>query len=114
MKKMKIVIGITGASGAIYGKLLLKRLEEIKDQVGECGVVFSENSKAVWKFELGSLPEVQAPLKIYEPSDFFAPMGRQAVLHQRFGVCDRQQGAIQGKPAEGLDSGPVLGLVAHA
>ena len=29
MSKIKIIIGVTGASGAIYGQLLLKKLEEL-------------------------------------------------------------------------------------
>ena len=72
MKKINLVVGITGASGAIYAQLLLRKLEELKDQIGECGVIFSENAKDVWDFELGSFQETSIPFKIYEQNDFFA------------------------------------------
>jgi 4-hydroxy-3-polyprenylbenzoate decarboxylase len=47
-KKLKIIIGITGASGSIYGKLLLDKVKYLENQVEDCGVVFSDNAKAVW------------------------------------------------------------------
>ena len=54
--KKKIIVGITGASGAIYGKLLLERLRELEDQVEAVGIIFSANASAVWKYELGEDP----------------------------------------------------------
>ena len=52
-KKNKIVVAITGASGSIYAKVLLKKLEFLKEQINSIGVVMSQNAKQVWKFELG-------------------------------------------------------------
>jgi 4-hydroxy-3-polyprenylbenzoate decarboxylase len=40
-----IVIAITGASGSIYSKLLLDKLEKLKDQWNEVAVVITENAK---------------------------------------------------------------------
>ena len=50
MKKLKIIIGITGASGSFYGKLLLDKVKKLEDQVEDCGVVFSDNASAVWAY----------------------------------------------------------------
>lgn len=72
--KKKVVVGITGASGAIYGKLLLDRLGSLEDQVSECGVIFSANSIQVWNYELGPFDPLEIPFRIYDPSDLFAPM----------------------------------------
>jgi flavin prenyltransferase len=53
MKNSKIIVGITGASGALYGKLLLDSLAQIQDQFAEVAVIFSENGSSVWNYELG-------------------------------------------------------------
>ena len=67
MKRLKIIIGVTGASGAIYGKLLLDKVKSLEDQVEECGIVFSDNARAVWAYELGSFDEKQIPFRMYRP-----------------------------------------------
>jgi 4-hydroxy-3-polyprenylbenzoate decarboxylase len=54
MRKKKVVVGVTGASGSVYAKVLFDRLIELKDQVEEVGVVFSANAREVWKLELGN------------------------------------------------------------
>ena len=71
---MKLIIGITGASGSLYGKLLLEKLDSLRDQISDCGVIFSENAIPVWEFELGPFDPASLPFKIYDPKDFFAPM----------------------------------------
>jgi flavin prenyltransferase len=48
----KIAIAITGASGSIYAKLLLQKLEQLKDQVTELSLVMTDNAKQVWQTEL--------------------------------------------------------------
>lgn len=50
--KKKIVVAITGASGSIYAKLLLDKLQQLAAQISEVGVVMSDNAKQVWQFEL--------------------------------------------------------------
>ncbi|MGE8378675.1 MAG: flavoprotein, partial [Sphingobacterium sp.] len=53
MSKRKIVVAITGASGSIYAKLLLEKLNSLKSQLAEVGIVMSNNAKDVWRAELG-------------------------------------------------------------
>ena len=48
----KIVIAVTGASGAVYAKVLLDKLLAIKEQWQELAVVMTTNAKEVWKTEL--------------------------------------------------------------
>jgi 4-hydroxy-3-polyprenylbenzoate decarboxylase len=60
--KKKIVIAITGASGAIYAKLLLEKLQQLSTQIAEVGVVMSDNAKEVWKFELDNDDYANYPL----------------------------------------------------
>jgi 4-hydroxy-3-polyprenylbenzoate decarboxylase len=69
----KIVIAITGASGAIYARLLLQKLQQLSSQVEEIAVVMSDNAKQVWKFELDNEDYNNLPYKFYAKNDFMAP-----------------------------------------
>ena len=42
--KHKIIVAITGASGAIYAKVLLDKLEALQDQIDAVGIVMSKNA----------------------------------------------------------------------
>jgi 4-hydroxy-3-polyprenylbenzoate decarboxylase len=71
--KKKIVIAITGASGAIYAKLLLQKLQQLSSQIAEVGVVMSDNAKEVWKFELDNEDYAGYSFRFYKKNDFMAP-----------------------------------------
>jgi 4-hydroxy-3-polyprenylbenzoate decarboxylase len=73
MTKRKIVVAITGASGAIYAKLLLQKLKQLSSQINEVAIVMSDNAKQVWQFELDNTDYDQFPYKIYAKHDFMAP-----------------------------------------
>jgi 4-hydroxy-3-polyprenylbenzoate decarboxylase len=69
----KVVITITGASGSIYAKLLLEKLQSIKDQWDELAIVMTENAKQVWQTELGDDSYKKLSIKNYSTIDFNAP-----------------------------------------
>jgi 4-hydroxy-3-polyprenylbenzoate decarboxylase len=71
--KKKIVIAITGASGAIYAQLLLDKLQQLNSQVAEVGVVMSDNAKQVWRLELDNDNYTKYPYRFYAKNDFMAP-----------------------------------------
>ena len=48
----KIIVGITGASGSIYAKVLLDKLASLQPHIEKIGVVMSDNAKQVWEYEL--------------------------------------------------------------
>ncbi|WP_426667194.1 UbiX family flavin prenyltransferase [Mucilaginibacter sp. McL0603] len=73
MTKKKIVVAITGASGAIYAKLLLEKLQQLSGQLNEVAMVMSDNAKQVWQFELDNSDFDNLPFKIYSKHDFMAP-----------------------------------------
>ncbi len=73
MTKRKIVVAITGASGAIYAQLLLHKLQQLEEQIKEVAVVMSDNAKQVWQFELDNDDYQHLPYKIYPKNDFMAP-----------------------------------------
>jgi 4-hydroxy-3-polyprenylbenzoate decarboxylase len=99
--KKKIVIGITGASGSIYGKMLLEKLDSLRDQLEDCGVIFSENAETVWKFELGSFSPEEIPFTIYKPDNLFAPVASGSSGYDAMIVCPCTMGTL-GRIAAGV------------
>ncbi|MEN9370519.1 MAG: hypothetical protein RI952_1384 [Bacteroidota bacterium] len=73
MMKRKIIIGVTGASGAIYAKVLMDKLTALSDQFEKIAIVMSDNAKDVWKVELGSAFEANKYFDYYDKQNFFAP-----------------------------------------
>lgn len=73
MTKKKIIVAITGASGAVYAKLLLEKLQQLNEQIADVGVVMSDNAKQVWEFELDNKDYNNFPFKFYQKNDFMAP-----------------------------------------
>ena len=69
----KIVVTISGASGAIYAKVLLDKLLLLKDQWEELSVVMTDNAKYVWQHELGNEAYKSYPIRYFDKSDFSAP-----------------------------------------
>ena len=101
--KQKIIIGITGASGTIYGKLLLEKLSALQDQIADCGVIFSANAKDVWKFELGEFDTGKIPFTVYSPGDFFAPMASGSAGYDAMIICPCTMGTL-GRIAAGVSN----------
>lgn len=73
IRKKKIIVAVTGASGAIYAKLLLDNLLRLLDQTEKVAVVMSDNAKEVWRFELGNEDYNNYPFDFYHKMDFNAP-----------------------------------------
>lgn len=55
---MKVLVGVTGASGAIYAQRLLAALAAVRaaDPTLDVTVCFSGNGRLVWQHELGDQP----------------------------------------------------------
>lgn len=69
----KIVIAITGASGSIYPKLLLDKLQQLENQWSSIGIIITDNAKIVWKTELGNEDYNIYNATYYSKNDFMAP-----------------------------------------
>jgi flavin prenyltransferase len=69
--KRKIVVGVTGASGAPYAKRLLSVLRKAPDV--ELGVCASRNAAEVWALECGGDLREAAGERIWAPGDYKAP-----------------------------------------
>jgi len=67
----KIVVGITGASGAVYAQQLLERLQLLREV--EVAVVLSDCGEQVFRYELGDDALAAIPFRCYANNDFGAP-----------------------------------------
>lgn len=103
MSKRKIVIAITGASGSIYAKVLLKKLLVLKTQIAEVGIVMSNNAKDVWRAELGDESYQDVPFKFYDKGDFFAPFASGSARYDTMIVCPCSMGTLS-RIAHGISS----------
>ena len=92
--KHKIVLAITGASGSIYANVLLKKLQQLHEQIETVGIVMSDNAKDVWKFELGNTDYEKLPFKIYSKSDFFAPFASGSAKYTTMIICPCSMGTL--------------------
>ncbi|MBK9636447.1 MAG: UbiX family flavin prenyltransferase [Bacteroidetes bacterium] len=94
MKKKKIIVGITGASGAIYAKVLMARLHQLKDQIETVGLVFSDNAKTVWEYELENKDYESIPYKTYDKNDFMAPFASGSAQFETMIICPCSMGTL--------------------
>ena len=100
-EKRKIIVAVTGASGSIYAKILLKKLEGIKDQLEEVGVVFSSNVVDIWKYELDEEFKPMQPFKVYKKDDFYAPFASGSSNFDTLIICPCSMGTL-GRIANGI------------
>lgn len=103
MKNRKFIIAVTGASGAIYAKLLLRKLDSLRSQFDDCAVIFSGNGRAVWSHELGEIKDEDIPFRIYEPDDLFAPPASGSAGFSTMIICPCSMGTM-GRIANGVSN----------
>lgn len=90
----KIIVAVTGASGAIYAKVLFDKLTLLKSQIADTGVVFSTNAQEVWRFELGNDGFANIPFKTYDTRDFNAPFASGSALYNIMIICPCSMGTM--------------------
>ncbi|WP_407425454.1 UbiX family flavin prenyltransferase [Arcticibacter sp.] len=94
MIKRKVVIAVTGASGAIYAKVLLDKLVERPGQDLEVGLIMSDNALQVWQFELQNQNYRNYPFKIYSKTDFNAPFASGSAKYDTMIICPCSMGTL--------------------
>jgi flavin prenyltransferase len=99
----KIVVAISGASGAIYAHHLLHLLAAHKSQIHELSVVMTKNAKQVWETELGNNDYQQLPFKIYDNDDFSAPFASGSAQYNTMIIVPCSMGTI-GRIANGISN----------
>ena len=97
----KIIVSITGASGAIYAKCLLDCLVQMKDQYEAVGVIMSDNAKIVWETELCNTDYTNYPFDFYAKNDFNAPFASGSAGYNTMIVAPCSMGTL-GRIAAGI------------
>jgi 4-hydroxy-3-polyprenylbenzoate decarboxylase len=103
MNKQKIIIGITGASGAIYANVLLQKLAAKNTLFDNVGIVMSNNAKTVWEHELGNDSYKKFPFPFYEKNDFNAPFASGSAQYNTMIICPCSMGTM-GRIAAGISN----------
>ena len=96
----KIILAITGASGAIYAKLLLSKLSSLKNPPEEIAVVFSETAKEIWESETGEKYVPESLAKEYNNKSFYAPFASGSSQYDTMIICPASMGTT-GRIANG-------------
>jgi 4-hydroxy-3-polyprenylbenzoate decarboxylase len=102
-KKQKIVVAVTGASGAIYAKILLDKLTMLKEQLKNVEVIFSEPAKEVWKYELENTDYKKLPFPVYYSGNLFAPSASGSAGYDSMIICPCTMGTL-GRIASGISN----------
>lgn len=101
---IKIAVGVTGASGAVYAKVLLDKLQQLTDQVAEVSVVWSDNARTVWQHELGNdLHKQYNNFKVWDKNDFMAPFASGSSSYSALIICPCSMGTL-GRIAGGISN----------
>ncbi|MBJ10200.1 MAG: 3-octaprenyl-4-hydroxybenzoate carboxy-lyase [Flavobacteriales bacterium] len=103
MNKHKIIVSVSGASGAIYAKVLFDKLQQLSEQIDAVGVLMSDNAKFVWETELGNKDYENLPFDFYEKQDFMAPFASGSAQYETMIICPCSMG-IMGRIATGVSN----------
>ncbi|MEI6946129.1 UbiX family flavin prenyltransferase [Paraflavisolibacter sp. H34] len=101
--KKKIAVAITGASGSIYAKLLLQKLQQLKDQVQELCISMSDNAKYVWQTELDDQSYGSFPARYFSTKDFTAPFASGSAQYDALIIVPCSMGTL-GRIASGVSN----------
>ncbi|HEY0056332.1 MAG TPA: UbiX family flavin prenyltransferase [Pedobacter sp.] len=99
--RKKIVVAVSGASGAIYTKVLLDKLLLLKGTIEAVGVIMSDNAKEVWKYELEEDSYSKYPFSFYSKTDFTAPFASGSAQFDTMIICPCSMGTL-GRVASGV------------
>lgn len=90
----KIVVAVSGSSGALYAKVLLDKLAELRDQWDAVGVVLSDNAIVNWELEVGPPKFDHYPFDFYKKQDFYAPFASGSARYDVMIVCPCSMGML--------------------
>src|SRR4051812_30099261 len=99
----KIAIAITGASGSIYAKLFLQKLNLLQDQITELSVVMTENAKLVWQTELNDTGYSDFKARYFTTKDFTAPFASGSAKYDALVIIPCSMGTL-GRIAAGISN----------
>jgi 4-hydroxy-3-polyprenylbenzoate decarboxylase len=102
-RKKKVIVAVTGASGAVYAKVLFDQLTLLHEQIEQVGVVMSDNAKEVWQFELGNQQYNDNDFTFYHKNDFNAPFASGSAKYDTMIIVPCSMGTL-GRIAHGISN----------
>jgi 4-hydroxy-3-polyprenylbenzoate decarboxylase len=101
MSNRKIIVAITGASGAIYAVKLLERLRSLPEPPAETAVIFTGNAVEIMLYETGADFTTAGNEKIWSNLDFNAPFASGSSSYDTMIICPASMGMV-GRIAHGV------------
>ncbi len=101
MSSRKIIVAITGASGAVYALSLLKRLREMSLPPEEVAIIFTGNAEDIMLYETGTVFVPAGNEKLYDNKDFNAPFASGSSSFDTMIICPASMGMV-GRIAHGV------------
>lgn len=96
----KIILAITGASGSVYAKTLIRKLQGMKPPLQEIAVIITDTGRDIWLDEIGEKFDISGNAKEYSNSTFYAPFASGSSRYDTMIVCPASMG-ITGRMANG-------------
>lgn len=92
--KKRIVLGISGSSGALYAKVLMDKLAAMPEQWDAVGVVMSGNAVINWELEVGTPDFSVYPFDFYQNNNFYAPFASGSARYDTMVICPCSMGML--------------------
>lgn len=92
----KIVVAVSGASGAIYAQRLFYHLHKIlaAGKLSDVAVVMTTNAREVWDYELKNAALENYPFSFYEADNFYAPFASGSSTYDSLIICPCSMGML--------------------
>lgn len=98
----KVIVAVTGASGAIYARQVMERLVPVRE-LEEIAVIFSDNGRAVMEYERESLPVDDGRVRVFGNGDMFAAPASGSAGYEAMVIVPCSAGSA-GRIAAGVSS----------
>jgi 4-hydroxy-3-polyprenylbenzoate decarboxylase len=97
----KIIVAVTGASGAIYALKLLERLRTLPEPPAETAVIFTGNASEIMLYETGAGFTPAGNERLWDNKDFNAPFASGSSSYDTMIICPASMGMV-GRIAHGI------------
>lgn len=96
----KIIVAVTGASGAVYARLLVEELMR-QPSVRELALIFSRNGREVARYEGQDRWPDDPRIRVFDNSDMFAPPASGSARYDAMALVPCSMGTA-GRVANGI------------
>ena len=101
MSSRKIIVAITGASGAVYSLRLLERLRLMPEPPEDVAVILTGNAEDIMLYETGAKYQPGGTEKLWSNKDFNAPFASGSSSYDTMIICPASMGMV-GRIAHGV------------